>query len=246
MERFAPGAFKKTVAENRDGMRVLFQHGRDPQIGDKPLGPIESLNADAEYEVPLIDTSYNRDLLPGLKAGLYGASASGSRRERGVAQNPERVGLQPEGLPERTITEARVMEFGPVTFPAYAGASAGVRSLTDEFHGPFAAEARTRPTSLEPEPAVEVTPVPVKDDEPEHSPDASRATPEPDKPQTTSEATEEKTMKEYSSVEEIDARLAEIDERMAEISAEHGVRALPTDAKAVLGRAEGREGAPRG
>jgi phage head maturation protease len=37
----------------------------------------------------------------------------------------------PKGLPERTITEARVFEFGPVTYPAYAGASAGIRSLTD-------------------------------------------------------------------------------------------------------------------
>jgi phage head maturation protease len=37
----------------------------------------------------------------------------------------------PTGLPERTITEAKVMEFGPVTFPAYEGATAGVRSLTD-------------------------------------------------------------------------------------------------------------------
>jgi hypothetical protein len=39
----------------------------------------------------------------------------------------------PDGLPERTITEARVPEFGPVTFPAYADATAGVRSLTDRF-----------------------------------------------------------------------------------------------------------------
>jgi hypothetical protein len=36
-------------------------------------------------------------------------------------------------LKERTVKEARLMEFGPVTFPAYAGATAGVRSLTDDF-----------------------------------------------------------------------------------------------------------------
>ncbi|HMF61353.1 MAG TPA: hypothetical protein VK595_13325, partial [Vicinamibacterales bacterium] len=39
----------------------------------------------------------------------------------------------PHGLPERTVKEAQLMEFGPVTFPAYAGATAGVRSLTDDF-----------------------------------------------------------------------------------------------------------------
>src|SRR4051795_9208562 len=55
LERVAPGAFRKTFAEQRDRMRVLFQHGRDPQIGDKPLGPIRELREDgtgAYYEVP--------------------------------------------------------------------------------------------------------------------------------------------------------------------------------------------------
>src|SRR6266702_2908415 len=39
MEQLAPGAFKKTMAENRSNMRVLFNHGKDPAIGDKVLGP---------------------------------------------------------------------------------------------------------------------------------------------------------------------------------------------------------------
>jgi hypothetical protein len=49
-----------------------------------------------------------------------------------VNESPDRSDANPDGLPERTIKEAQVMEFGPVTFPAYAGATAGVRSLTDE------------------------------------------------------------------------------------------------------------------
>jgi HK97 family phage prohead protease len=78
MERIAPGAFKKTFREQPRPMRVLFQHGMDPQVGDKPLGPIRDLREDetgAYYEVPLLDASYVRDqVLPGLRAGLYGAS----------------------------------------------------------------------------------------------------------------------------------------------------------------------------
>jgi hypothetical protein len=35
------------------------------------------------------------------------------------------------GLPERTLQEVRLFELGPCTFPAYADATAGVRSLTD-------------------------------------------------------------------------------------------------------------------
>jgi HK97 family phage prohead protease len=135
MEQFAPGAFKKTIRENRDGMRVLFQHGGDPQLGDKPLGPIETLEEDrtgAYYEVPLLDASYVRDnVLPGLRAGLYGASFRFRVMREEIVDEPKASAANPHGLAERTVKEAQVMEFGPVTFPAYDGASAGVRSLTD-------------------------------------------------------------------------------------------------------------------
>jgi hypothetical protein len=40
LERFAEGAWKKTIRESGAKVRSLFQHGMDPQIGDKPLGPI--------------------------------------------------------------------------------------------------------------------------------------------------------------------------------------------------------------
>jgi phage head maturation protease len=50
-----------------------------------------------------------------------------------MVQRPKKTDWNPRGIPERTVQEARVMEFGPVTFPAYAGATAGLRSMTDEF-----------------------------------------------------------------------------------------------------------------
>ena len=136
MERIAPGAFKKTLKEGRGRIKVLFNHGKDPQIGDKVLGAIDTLREDSKggtYEVPLFDTSYNRELVPGLKAGVYGASFRFNVLKEEVVQNPKRSSKNPDGLPERTITEAKVLEFGPVTFPAYDGATAGVRSLTDKF-----------------------------------------------------------------------------------------------------------------
>jgi phage head maturation protease len=97
---------------------------------------IEDLSEDetgARYTVPLFDTSYNRDLVPGLRAGAYGASFRFRVTREAFNRTPEPSAYNPDGLPERTIQEASVSEFGPVTFPAYAGATAGVRSLTDDF-----------------------------------------------------------------------------------------------------------------
>ena len=37
MERVAPGAFKETMKRDRTRMRLLFNHGQDPTIGDKPI-----------------------------------------------------------------------------------------------------------------------------------------------------------------------------------------------------------------
>jgi HK97 family phage prohead protease len=77
MERLAKGSLAKTIKDRGDRIRVLFNHGTDHQVGDKVLGPIEELEEDevgGRYSVPLLDTSYNRDLIPGLQAGLYGSS----------------------------------------------------------------------------------------------------------------------------------------------------------------------------
>lgn len=138
MERIDQGAFNKTISENRDAVKVLYDHGHDFQVGNKVLGPIEDLREKQRgvyYEVPLLDTSYNRDLLPGLEAGLYGASFRFSVvKDEWVAEG-EPSKSNPKGLPERTIKEVRLFEFGPVTFPAYQGATAGVRSITDQYRG---------------------------------------------------------------------------------------------------------------
>lgn len=137
LERAHRDAFSDTIADDRSNMKVLFDHGHDPQIGNKVLGPIQDLRADDRggyYEVPLFDTTYNRDLLPGLKAGVYGASMRMRVLNDDWNDHPERSASNPDGIPERTITRAAVYEFGPVTFPASPSASAGVRSMTDRYY----------------------------------------------------------------------------------------------------------------
>jgi hypothetical protein len=137
MERVASGATEATIRDDRAGMRVLFDHGFDPSIGNKVLGPIDVLEEKsngAYYEVPLLDTSYNRDLLPGLRKGLYGASFRMKVLADQWDDEPKPSRSNPKGIPERTITRVWVGEFGPVTFPANANASANVRSATDQYY----------------------------------------------------------------------------------------------------------------
>ena len=134
MERFAPGSFTKTINEQRDRIRCLFNHGQDPSIGMKPLGVITDLaerDDGVHYEVDLFDVDYTRSLIPGLRAGQYGSSF-----RFGITRKEDLRGknvANSKGILERTITEAYMRELGPTPFPAYAGTSAGVRSLTDDY-----------------------------------------------------------------------------------------------------------------
>lgn len=144
MEQIARGAFKKTFAENIDNVRVQYDHGYDTYVGSAPLGPIRMVReekAGAYYEVPLLDTDYNRDrILPLLEGRTmdgekHGSLLGASFRFRVVKEEwdeePERSDANPDGLPVRTINEVRLYEFGPVVFGAYPSATSGVRSLTD-------------------------------------------------------------------------------------------------------------------
>lgn len=145
MERIAPGAFDDTLANDLDRVKVLYDHGHDPSLGNKPLGPIRSVVATetgVAYEVPLIDTDYNRDfIIPAADAGLLGASFRMRIRGEEEFMPSESTEHNPAMLPERTITAIDLYEFGPVTFPAYLGATASVRSRSDEFMARIVADA---------------------------------------------------------------------------------------------------------
>jgi HK97 family phage prohead protease len=136
LERIVPGAFDRTFAERGDKIRVLYDHGQDPSIGNKPLAAPNVLREDrdgAYYEAELFEASYVDDLMPALRAGQLGASF----RFKVVGEEwvePQKTSkTNPGKLPERSITDVDLYEFGPVTFPAYDAATAGVRSGSDHF-----------------------------------------------------------------------------------------------------------------
>lgn len=178
LESLAPGAFAKTINESRDQIKVQFDHGFDFHVGDSPLGPIDDLREDdigAYYEVPLLDTDYNRDrILPLLRGrllsgedrgSLLGASFRFRVMKEEWTEDPGVSEHNPDGLPERVIKEVRLFEFGPVVFPAYPEATAGLRSLTDHYLD----RRRNRAGVNEPDDAAGAATAPENTDEPARS-----------------------------------------------------------------------------
>jgi HK97 family phage prohead protease len=134
MERTARGAFRRTIANNRNQVKVLFNHGFEFNEGEKMLGPIEILeerDTSPFMSVALLDAPFARNLAPGLRAGLYGSSFMFEVVRESWNREPEPSESNPEGLPERTIEEVRLFEAGPVTWPANPEATSVLRCGTD-------------------------------------------------------------------------------------------------------------------
>jgi len=158
LERTVPGAFKRTLkahnaATNVDAhnIKTLFNHGMDFSIGDKLLGDIDEATEDPDsprHSVWLWDTSYNRDLSPGLRSGAYGSSFMFRVIKEEWDEEPGKSAHNPDGIPERTLKELRVFEAGPVTWPASPTATAGMRCLsaTDAYYDHL---ARREPQRVE-------------------------------------------------------------------------------------------------
>lgn len=160
LERSVPGAFKRTInahnaARSKDAhqIRTMFNHGMDMYVDQKLLGDVLEAQEDSDSPrttVGLWDTSYNRDLLPGLRSGAYGSSFMFRVIKDEWDNEPAKSDHNPDGLPERTLKELRVLEAGPVTWPANSAASAGMRALsgTDAFYDALSRRDPARVESL--------------------------------------------------------------------------------------------------
>lgn len=132
-EMVTPGAVTRTLKENKP--KIIFNHG-DSQIGEMPIAP-SALIADergVRYDEPeLYDEPFTRGLIPRLRDGELGSSFKFNVTREDWDESPKPSEENPDGIPERKVTEMRLFETGPVVWPAYESATAGVRSLTDAF-----------------------------------------------------------------------------------------------------------------
>ena len=118
-----PGAFTKTLKENRAAIQVLVNHGMDPRYGMLPIGTVQVLEERERglyAEVDLHDGPDNDN----IKAAL----ASGALRAQSIQFEAMQESFNDDNT-ERYIEQVKLYEFGPVTFPANEAATASLHSL---------------------------------------------------------------------------------------------------------------------
>lgn len=122
-ERIMPGAFTRALAE--DDVRALFNHDACRVLGRSKAATLR-LSVDQRglrYEITPPDTEAGRELVEAIRRGDISGS-SFSFIARSVTTRRE------DKLYVREINDCQLFDVGPVTFPAYEGTEAGIRSAS--------------------------------------------------------------------------------------------------------------------
>ena len=121
-EKIAPGAFDKVLDND---VRAVFNHDINMILGRSSAGTLRVSVDDVglAYEIDLPDTSYARDLHESVKRGdIKENSFKFTVMEDEWEENEEGT--------VRTITQVgRLLDVGPVAFPAYPDATIAQRSM---------------------------------------------------------------------------------------------------------------------
>lgn len=128
VERIMPHAFDFVLQQAQD-VRALFNHSLDIVLGRCSANTLTLTTTDRGllYEIEPSESSIYKDLAVSIRRGDVTGSSFGFQ----VAPNGERW-THENGRDIREIHSIGVLtDVGPVTFPAYAGATAGVRSDGD-------------------------------------------------------------------------------------------------------------------
>ena len=126
VERVAQGTFAKTIQEA--DVRALFNHDADQVLGRSKSGTLRMQEDEKglRYEIDLPNTQLGRDLAALLERGDISGSSFG------FTTISDEWGETDDGYPLRTLTEVKLRDVSPVTFPAYTSSEASLRSLSEE------------------------------------------------------------------------------------------------------------------
>ena len=124
-EKISEGAFSKTIREG--DVKMLINH--DPSLllarskaGNGTLRLSEDSNG-LQVEAEMAPTSYARDLSVVMQRGDLDQMSFGFQK---VKDSWDRADPK---MPVRTLTENRLFDVSPVTYPAYPDTTCAVRSL---------------------------------------------------------------------------------------------------------------------
>lgn len=121
-EKVAPGAFKKTIKEH--DIRALFNHDPNMILGRTKNKTLRLWEDDdgLGFEVDLPNTSYAKDLKTSIKRKDITQNSFGFQT---IQDEWSKDGKK------RTLTEVKLLDISPVTFPAYKQTSVKMRGLID-------------------------------------------------------------------------------------------------------------------
>ena len=123
VEVIAPGAFKRTIKNNTD-TRLLLNHDANFVLARTKSGTLRLAEDERGLyvEADMAPTSYARDLSILMERGDVNQMSFGFYVVR------DHWGQMPDGVPLRTIQEAKVFDVSVVAFPAYPATEASLRS----------------------------------------------------------------------------------------------------------------------
>ena len=128
-EQFRRGAFKRTLSMKTP--KLQFDHGTHPMLGSIPIGHFERLkeiDRGLDVRAPIFDNWMTEPVRDAIRTEAIDGMSIRFRPIKVETTEPE---ARTDGgeVELRTITEAELIELGPVVFPAYEGTSVDVRSL---------------------------------------------------------------------------------------------------------------------
>lgn len=131
VERVAPGAFSRALNE-QDDTRAMFNHDPNMLLGRTASGTLRMAEdgRGLSYSVDLPDTTLGRDVAQLVDRGDVNGSSFGFV----VEQESWRETEEPDGkrTAVRTIESVRLLDVGPVTYPAYASTTSGRKLREDD------------------------------------------------------------------------------------------------------------------
>ena len=131
VERLMPGCFDAALAKP-DDCRCLWNHDANHVLGRVSAGTLR-LSVDRKglrYEVDLPDTQIARDLAEGIRRGdIDGSSFGFIIRPNGDKWRTERDPITGQNFDVREVLSVELLDVSPVTYPAYAATTAGLRAM---------------------------------------------------------------------------------------------------------------------